>query len=90
MGMSMPLAVPVSSGKFGEMCVSTAPALYMPRCPSQSLWLEAPSLPLQLSFSSALRWQTALALRLHCAAQVLASPCRVMVVLSLPMVLFLA
>ena len=27
MGVSMPLAVPVSSGKFGEMRVSTAPAL---------------------------------------------------------------
>ena len=27
MGMSTPLAVPVSSGKFGGMCVSTAPAL---------------------------------------------------------------
>ena len=27
MGMSMPLAVPVSSGKFGGTCVSTAPAV---------------------------------------------------------------
>ena len=45
---------------------------------------------LQLSCPRALRRQTALALRLQCAARVLVSPCRVMVVLSLLMVLFLA
>ena len=37
MGMSMPLAVPVSSGKYSGTCMSTAPAVYLPRCPSQSL-----------------------------------------------------
>ena len=47
-------------------------------------------MPLQLSCSRALRWQTALSLRLLCAAWVLASPCRVMVDVSLLMVLFMA
>ena len=47
-------------------------------------------MPLQLSCSRALRWQTALSLRLQCAARVLVSPCRVMVEVSLQMVLFMA
>ena len=45
---------------------------------------------LQLSCLRALRWQTALTLRLQCAARVLVSPYRVMVDVSLQMVLFLA
>ena len=44
------------------------------RCPSQSLWQEASSLLLQLSCPRALRRQTALTLRLLCAARVLLSP----------------
>ena len=90
MGMNMPLAVPVSSGKFSGTCVSTALLWNLTRCPSQSLWQEAPSMLLQLSCSRALRWQTALSSRLQCAARVLASPCRVMVDVSLLTVLFFA
>ena len=45
---------------------------------------------LQLSCPRALRRQTALFLRLLCAARVLASPCPVVVVVSLQMVLFMA
>ena len=84
MGMIMPLAVPVSSGKFSGTCASTAPAVDLLRCPSQSLWQEAPSMLLQLPCPCALLRQTALALRLQCAAQVLTPPCRVMVEVSPP------
>ena len=90
MGMVMPLAVPVLSEKFSGTCVSTAPAVDLPRCPSLSLWSEAPLTLLQLPCPRALRWQTALALLLQCAAQVLTSPCRVVVAASLQMVLFMA
>ena len=45
---------------------------------------------LQLPCPRALRRQTALTLRLQCAALVLTSPCRVMVAASLQMVLFMA
>ena len=47
-------------------------------------------MPLLQSCSRALRRQTALFLRLLCAALVLASPCPVIVVVSLQMVLFMA
>ena len=47
-------------------------------------------MPLQLLCPRALRRQTALSLRLQCAAWVLASPCRVIVDVSLLMVLFMA
>ena len=47
-------------------------------------------MPLQQSCPRALRRQTALSLRLQCAALVLASPCRVMVEVSFQMVLFMA
>ena len=90
MGMSMPLAVPVSSGKYSGTCVSTALLWNLTRCPSQSLWHEAPSMLLQLPCPRALLRQTALALWLQCAAQVLTSPCRVMVEVSLLLVLFMA
>ena len=46
-------------------------------------------MPLLHSCPRALRWKTALALRLQCAARVLELPCRVMVDVSLPMVLFM-
>ena len=55
-----------------------------------SHWQEAPSMLLQQSCPRALRRQTALTLRLQCAARVLVSPCRVMVEVSLLMVLFMA
>ena len=45
---------------------------------------------LQLSCPRVLRRQTALTVRLQCAARVLVSPCRVMVEVSLQMVLFMA
>ena len=45
---------------------------------------------LQLSCSRALRRQTALTLRLLCAARVLVSPCCVMVEVLLQVVLFMA
>ena len=90
MGMSMPLAVPVLSGKYNGTCVSTAPAAEPSEMSFSSLCQEAPWMRLQLSCSHALSWQTALSLRLHCAARVLASPCRVMVHVSLLMVLFMA
>ena len=78
MGMSMPLAVPVSSGSTAGCACPRLQLWNMPRCPSQSLWQEAPSMPLQLPCPRALRRQTALSLRLQCVARVLASPCRVM------------
>ena len=74
MGMSMPLAVPVSSGKYSGTCVSTALLWILTRCPSQPLRQETPSMLLQLSCSRALRRQTALSMRHQCAAWVLASP----------------
>ena len=90
MGMSMPLAVPVLSGSTAGCACSRLQLWHMPRSPSQSLWQEAPSIPLQLSCPRALRRQTALTLRLQCAVRVLASSCRVIVEVSLLMVLFLA
>ena len=62
MGMSMP------QSRVGSSAGRSCPRLQLwnlPRCPSLSLWQEAPSLLLQLSCPCALRRQTALALRLH-------------------------
>ena len=73
MGMSMYLAVPVSSGMYSGTCLSTAPAVYLPRCPSQSRDLKHHRC-LSAVVSTALRRQTALTLRFLCAARVLASP----------------
>ena len=65
MGMSMPLAVPVSSGNYSGTCVSTALLWNLTRCPSQPLRQGAPLMLLQLSCARALRRQTALSMRLH-------------------------
>ena len=90
MGLSMPLAVPVSSGMFSGRSCPRLQLWNLPRCPSQSLWQEAPSMLLQLSCPRALRRQTALTLRLLCAARVLVSPCCVMVEVSLQQLQFMA
>ena len=87
-GMSMHLAVPVSSGNV-QWDVRVHGSAVEPDAMSFTVfWQESPSLLLQLSCPRALRRQTALSSRLQCAARVLASPWRVMVDVSLLMVLF--
>ena len=76
LGMSMYLVDPVSSGKYCGTCVSTAPAADPAVMSFTVLFLEAPSLPLQLSGLRALLRQTALYPGLQCAAWVFTSGCR--------------
>ena len=90
MGMSMPLAVPVSSGKFSGTFVSTAPAVE-PAAMSFTVTLAGSTIDATaavVSMCSASADCTGSAT--SCAVRVLASPCRVMVDVSLPMVLFIA
>ena len=73
-GMSIHLAVPVSSGKV-QWDVRVHGSAVEPDAMSFTVfWQESPSLLLQLSCPRALRRQTALSSRLLCAALVLLSP----------------